>query len=174
MTSPPGGNPTSTTLDANEWLMSSGVRSASFLQIGAQVSGFICGTPEMQQQRDFDTGDLKFWSDGKPMMQMRVVLQTEERDPEVEEDDGRRAIYVRANMATAVRQAVTTAGATGLQVGGKLLVKYMADDKPSRKGLNGAKLYTAKYRPPAPEPVAVPEPGPEAATQTVDPDSIPF
>jgi hypothetical protein len=160
--------------DANEWLMSSAAKSASFLQIGAQVSGFICAKPEKQQQRDFDTGQPKYWPNStEPMWQVRVILQTEERDPEVEEDDGRRAIYVKGNMRNAVQKALTQAGVGGLAVGGKLLVKYMSDDKPARKGLNGAKLYVAKYRPPIDE-VALPEQEPATAVANVDPDSIPF
>ena len=92
------------------------------------------------------------------MMQLRVVLTTDERDPEDPEDSGERAVYVRGNMQRAVAQAVRQAGARGLAVGGKLLIKYSGDGKATRRGLNAPKLYEAKYRPPAAEPTPVPEP----------------
>jgi hypothetical protein len=152
-----GGNLVSD-VNPNEWLLSTGIRSASFQNVGDSVVGFIVHQPEVQQQRDFETGEPKFWSDGNPMMQLRVVLQTEVRDPEDPEDSGERALYVRGNMQRAVAQAVRQAGAKGLEVGGKLLIKYSGDGKATRRGLNAPKLYEARYRQPSPEATRVPEP----------------
>jgi len=145
-------------INPDEWLLSTGIRSASFQNVGEFVVGLIARQPEVQQQRDFETGELKFWSDGNPMMQLRVVLTTDQRDPEDPEDSGERAVYIRGNMQRAVAQAVRAAGAKGLAVGGKLLIKYSGDGKAARRGLNAPKLYEAKYRPPASEPTPVPEP----------------
>jgi hypothetical protein len=152
-----GGNLVSD-VNPNDWLLSTGTRSASFLKVGDHVVGFIGRQPEVTQQRDFESGEPKFWSDGNPMMQLRVVLNTDGRDPEDPEDSGERAVYIRGNMQKAVAQAVRQAGAPGLEIGGKLLIRYVADGKPTRRGLNPPKVYEAKYRPPAAAATPVPEP----------------
>jgi hypothetical protein len=167
-------------VDPNEWLLSTGIRSASFQNVGDQVVGYIARQPEVQQQRDFETGEMKHWSDGNPMMQLRVVLSTELRDPDDPEDSGERAIYIRGNMQRAVAQAVRAASAPGLEVGGKLLIKYIADGKAARRGFNPPKVYEAKYR--APEREAVPAadpmretlPAAAAAGSANHKDSVPF
>lgn len=165
-------------VDANELLLSSGVRSASFSKIGDSVSGVILAKPEVQQQRDFTTGEPKVYSDGNPRLQIRVVLSTEQRDPEDPDDNGERAVYIKGAMQKAVAAAVRKAGATGLQVGGKLAIKYTGDGVPAQRGLNPPKLFAARYEAPAdvPVPVAEPEPargggGPLTDSQI---DEIPF
>lgn len=145
-------------VDPNEWLLSAGIRSAKFDNVGDSVVGFIARQPEVQQQRDFETGELKVWQDGNPMMQLRVVLSTEERDPEDPEDSGERAVYIRGNSQRAVAQAVRAASAPGLEVGGKLLIKYVADGKAARRGFNPPKVYEAKYRAPEREATSVADP----------------
>src|SRR5215469_10049553 len=77
-------------VDPNEWLLSTGIRSASFQNVGDTIVGFIARQPEVQQHSDFETGELKRWSDGNPMMQLRVALSTDQRDPEDPEDSGER------------------------------------------------------------------------------------
>ena len=144
-------------VDPNEWLLTTGIRSASFQNVGDTVVGIIARQPEVQQQRDFETGELRVWSDGNPMMQLRVVLSTDQRDPEDPEDSGERAVYIRGNMQRAVAQAVRAASAPGLEVGGKLLIKYIADGKATRRGFNPPKVYEAKYRAPAREATPVPD-----------------
>ena len=145
-------------VNPDEFLLSAGIRSASFQAIGDAVVGFIIRQPDVQQQRDFNTGQPKFWSDGNPMMQLRVVLMTEQRDPEDPEDSGERAVYIRGNMQKAVAQAVRQAGAKGLEAGGKLLIKYSGDGEATQRGFNPPKLYQARYRPPVTEATPVPEP----------------
>jgi hypothetical protein len=135
-------------VDPNEWLLSTGIRSAAFQSVGDKIVGFISRQPEVQQQRDFETGELKVWSDGNPMMQLRVVLSTDLRDPDDAEDSGERALYIRGNMQRAIAQAVRAASAPGLEVGGKLLIKYVADGKAPRRGFNPPKVYEARYRAP--------------------------
>ena len=98
-------------VNPDEFLMSAGIRSASFQNLGDYVVGFIARQPEVQQQRDFNTGEPKVWNDGNPRKQLRVVLTTEVRDPEDSEDTGERAVYIRGNMQKAVAQAVRQAGA---------------------------------------------------------------
>ena len=167
-------------VDPNEWLLSTGIRSASFQEVGDSVVGFISRPPEVQQQRDFETGELKIWSDGNPMMQLRVILSTDQRDPEDAEDTGERAVFIRGNMQRAVAQAVRAASAPGLEVGGKLLIEYVADGKAARRGFNPPKVYEAKYRAPereavpAPDPVRETVPAAAAAGSANHKDSVPF
>ncbi|MDQ6773829.1 MAG: hypothetical protein M3024_12715, partial [Candidatus Dormibacteraeota bacterium] len=98
------------------------------------------------------------------------------------DDDGRRALFVKGNMRDAVAAAVRAAGARGLEVEGELQVQYVGDGKPSKPGLAPPKLYEARYRRPAADPVPVPEgtpPSPngraaEAAGQVPIGEEIPF
>lgn len=166
-------------VDANEFLFSTGVRSASLKEKGASVTGHIIRQPEVQQQRDFDTGELMFWKDGNPRNQLRIVLMTDEQDPGDPEDSGERALYARGNMLNAIRNAVRQAGAPGLEVGGKLRVKYIGDGKATQPRLSPPKLYEAQYRAPEARPVEVPkaqetEPAQAATVSTSKNDEVPF
>lgn len=143
-------------IDANDFLMSAGVKSASFASTGDTVTGHIVSKPEVQHQTDFNTSEPLYWKDGKPRLQLKVILQTDDRDAEDAEDDGQRAVYIKNNMQQAVSKAVRAAGAKGLAVGGKLRIKYVANGA-AQRGQNPPKLYEALYRSPEPEPVPVPE-----------------
>jgi len=135
--------------DPDSFLMGGGVPSASFLKIGRSVTGTITEKPQVQQQRDMNTGNPKVWEDGNPMLQLVVTLQTDEHDADIEDDDGRRRIYLKSNMKRAVSDAVRKAKANGLEVGGKLTVTYTGDGEPTKRGFNPPKLYDAEYEPPA-------------------------
>jgi hypothetical protein len=135
----------STSTDPNAWLMGGSVPSAKFETHGDTVTGVITDTPEVRPQTDFDSGQPLFWDDGKPKMQLVVTLATDQRDPGNADDDGTRRVYVKGKLQQAVAQAVRKAGAKGLEVGGTLTVTYVGDDEPKRKGMSGAKLYTAEY-----------------------------
>lgn len=154
------------TQDANDYLMGGGVKSAKFDKPGAKVGGTIARKPELQQQRDFDSGKPLTWDDGSPRQQIKVVLATDERDDD--DDNGERGLYLKGGLLKAVQAAVKAAGAKGLEVGGKLAVKYTKDGE--RKGkLNPPKLYVAKYE--APDPlaaVAASEPAPAEDTESLD------
>jgi hypothetical protein len=146
--------------------MGGGVTSAKFEKAGAKVSGIIARTPEVQQQRDFDSGKPLTWDDGKPRQQVKVVLITDERDDD--DDNGERALYLKGGLLKSVREAVKAAGEKGLAVGGKLAVKYTKDGEKKGK-LNPPKLYAAKYE--APDPMAVAaasEPAEAAAEESLD------
>jgi hypothetical protein len=136
--------------DANDFLFAGGIPSAKFDTIGTTVIGTIKNPPTTQQQTDFDTGQPKFWDDGRPMLQVVVDIQTDQRDPDIEDDDGVRRLYVRGkHLTNAVRDAVRRAGAKRLEVGATLQVTFSGEDEPKRRGANGAKQYTAVYTPPA-------------------------
>ena len=152
------------TQDANDFLMGGGVKSAKFEKPGSKVSGTIARKPELQQQRDFDSGKPLTWDDGQPRQQVKVILATAERDDE--EDNGERALYLKGGLLKSVQAAIKAAGEKGLAVGGKLAVKYTKDGEKKGK-LNPPKLYVAKYE--APDPMAAAAATePEAAADTSD------
>jgi len=157
--------------DANSFLMQTGVPSAKFPTVGTTVTGTIVREPELQQQTDFDTGEPLTWPDGRPRMQVRVILQTDERDPQIPGDNGERAIYIKGNLQKAVAQAVRAAGANRLEVGGKLSVTYSSDGVAQGRK-NPPKLYSAKYEPPDPLAAAA-DPQPEHTAPASDSDTPP-
>ena len=155
------------TQDANEFLMGGGVASASFKEKGSQVRGTIAQTPEVMPIKDIQTKKPLFWDDGQPKQQIRVILQTEEKTDE--EDDGRRAVYLKSGMLKAVQKAVRDASAKGLAVGGKLAIKYVKDGESKTKGFAPPKIYVAKYE--APDPmaaVAAAEPVDDEASESLE------
>lgn len=139
-----------TTYDANAILMGGG-KSFSFANIGDKISGTITAY-EAQPQTDIQTGEVKTWKDGNPMMQVVVTLATDlEEDAG---DDGARRVYLKGSRPTmslgAVKAAVKAAGASGLEVGATLAIAYTGDGEPTQRGYNPPKEYAAKYTPPAP------------------------
>ncbi|MFD7990764.1 hypothetical protein [Streptomyces mexicanus] len=165
-------------MDANSFLMGGGgAPTAKFPTPGTVVGGRITEPPTVEQQRDIQTGEKKFWADGNPMMQLVVTVQTDQRDPSIEDDDGRRRIFVKGQMKNAVADAVRNAGAKGLEVGGILRVRYTHDGTPKQRGFSAPKQYEAHYTPaaqaefgtpaaapaPAPAPAAPPAPAPATA-----------
>jgi len=169
--------------DYDAFLLGSGGRSAKFEAVGDTVKGVICAQPEMRQQTDIKTGAPVSWDDGQPKMQLVIRLQTEDRDPSDPEDDGIRALYVsggfkRASTQKAIADAVRAAKAKGLEVGGTLAVRFTGEEPSSVKGFNPAKLYAAKYEPPAAKAVddflgSAPAPAP-AGTPNGGWDDAPF
>ena len=161
------------TTDVNSVLMGAGGRSASFKKHDDQVWGTVMAY-ELRQQHDIATGEPLTWPDGNPKNQIVITLLTEESEDD--EDDGLRRVYVKvpSQLLTAMRQAVTKAGAKGIDEGGKFLVRYTGDAEPKQRGFNGQKLYFCKYEKPAYTNV-LPEPewsGEEP--DAIDPDNLPF
>jgi hypothetical protein len=143
---------TMTPPDPSTLLMGGGTRSAKFEHPGDKISGEILSV-ETKQQTDLKDGSPKFWDNGDPMWQVVVTLQTEQRDPDDADDDGKRAIYVKGSMkyastAKAIADAVRTAGAKTLEVGGTLAVAYTGDGEATSRGFNPPKLYSAAYKAP--------------------------
>ncbi|MET8297428.1 hypothetical protein ABZW02_25720 [Streptomyces sp. NPDC005180] len=146
---------------ADDFLMGGvGAPSASFLTVGTTVSGRITERPTVQQQRDMKTGENKFWPDGNPMMQLVVTVQTDERDPSTfTDDDGRRRLFVKNQMKSAVADAVRATGARGLEVGGVLSITFTHELPPKQRGFNPIKQYSATYTPAAQAALHTPDPG---------------
>jgi hypothetical protein len=141
-----------TQTDPNTFLMSSGIKSFKFENYGDTAKGKIVSL-DMQQQRDIKDNSPKTWDDGRPMMQLRVVLATDAHDDA--DDDGQRAIYVRGIMQAAVRDAIKAAGVSTIAEGGTLAVQYTGDGERTNPAFNPPKQYRAQYEPPKSTPGAV-------------------
>jgi len=110
-----------------------------FESIGDTAKGSITNLTT-QQARDFKTQKPKTYEDGNPIMQIVITLR--------QDDDEETRVFVKPAMKAAIRDAVATSGADGLSVGGRLAVRYTADEPPEQPGLNPKKLFTAQYEPP--------------------------
>ncbi|MFD7100791.1 hypothetical protein [Streptomyces xanthophaeus] len=112
---------------------------------GTTISGRITERPGVEQQRDIKDNSLKFWPDGNKRMQLVVTVQTEQRDPSIEDDDGRRRLFVKGQLQKVIADAVRAVGAAGLEVGGILSVTYTHDGQSSGPGMSPPKQYSAQY-----------------------------
>jgi hypothetical protein len=164
---------------AESFLMSGGNKSAAFPTVGTTVAGPIKRVGDPMQQKDMATSEPKFWQDGTPMMQLPVDIITDERDPEIVNDDGTRTLYIKGQMQNAIREAVRRSGAPMLNVGGVLTITYTSDGVATRKGFNAPKNYEASYTPPSNAAAAAfintgdqgtPDPAPATATTTAPVD----
>lgn len=133
--------------EVNDFIMGGGAPSAKFEAIGTVHRGTILDFNK-SSQTDIQTGEPVYWNDGRPKEQVIITIQTDERDQDIDDDDGRRRFYVKGNMQAAVRDAVRKSGAKRLEVGGMLAVQYHADGEAKKAGFNKPKLYTAEYRAP--------------------------
>lgn len=128
-----------------------GTPSAKFPTPGTTVAGRIVSIGEQRQAKDFATGTPRHWDNGDPVMQLPIEVATDQRDPDVPDDDGTRTLWVQQGtlMQKAIGAALRAAGAK-LAVGGHLSVTYTGDGTAKQKGFNPPKLYEATYEPPAP------------------------
>lgn len=134
------------TTDPNDLLLGAGLPSCKFPTFGTTVKGTVLHS-EVAQQTDIN-GNKLTWDNGDPRTQVVITLQTDERDPSIEDDDGRRKLYCKPQMQKAIGDALRAVGAK-LEVGGTLAVRYESDAPPKVKGHNGAKQFVAQYQPPA-------------------------
>jgi hypothetical protein len=108
---------------------------------GTTLRGVVSQPTEDSQVREFGTDKLKFWPDGNPIMQTRIVVQ--------DSIGNEYAIYAQGRMAKAITAAIVAAGAGDLEVGGILTVTFTQYGE----GKNPAmppKEYSATYVPPVP------------------------
>jgi hypothetical protein len=136
--------------DDAEGFLGGGGPALKFPTKGTSWTLTITDEPEMQQQTDFDSGDLLFWDDGKPRMQMIIHGTVPEAQREDDEDDGERRLFVKSGLVKALRQAMRDAKAKAPAPGGVLTVAYVKDGPKPARGYP-AKVYEASYVPPAPK-----------------------
>ena len=134
-----------------DMLANTAAPSFKFDTIGATVTGTVKNA-QVIQKRNFDTGQPEFWSDGKPVEQIRILLDTALRDPADPEDDGTRAIYIKGwgDQLRALQSAIRAAGATDVLPGGTFTATYTGDGQ-VKQGQRGfpPKVYQYAYRAPS-------------------------
>lgn len=134
--------------DVTAFLTGGGAKSAKFENVGDAVLGTIIAA-KTAQQTDPATGMPKTWDNGDPMMQLIITLQTEER--EGGDDDGKRNLYVKGSKkdpltsAGALVAALRSAGASTIDVGGRLGVQFIGRGTPTKVGLSAPKHYAMRY-----------------------------
>ncbi len=95
-------------------------------QPGDTVTGVI-EKIEITQVNDFQTKQPAFWNDGRPKEQIHVIIQTQLRDPSVEDDDGRRSLWVKGwgIQLKAFREACMQAGVKTPKPGDTITETYI-------------------------------------------------
>ncbi len=129
--------------DPNDLLSSVTVPSLSFkdVKVGTSYTGTITDLQTVQV-RDFATGEPKFWDDGKPQLQIQVTLDTDLRDPALEDDNGERRVYLFGQKLTAAKQALKDSGLQKFELGSKFTITFSGTKPAKTKGFNDVKLYS--------------------------------
>jgi hypothetical protein len=125
---------------ANALLNRSGTRGIKWEDVGqgVWVTGTIldhgtevCKKWDAREQKWSNEDDA--WDDGQPKMQIVIELQTNLRDPESDDDDGRRSLRSgpystrgKRNIIDATRSALAAAGAPGLEHGAQYAIRWVA------------------------------------------------
>lgn len=119
-------------------------KSAKFEQPGTSISGIIENVTA-NQIRDFKSRQPKFFDDGQPQMQVLVTINTGVTDPTVEDDDGRRTVYIKGFglQRHAWLQALHNAGlrkAAEVRPGDRFTATFTGYGE-AKPGLNAPKLF---------------------------------
>ena len=146
-----------------------------FDAVGDSVSGRIISITE-ENQTDMDTGEVATWDNGQPKRMLHIELQTDLRDPDRPEDDGKRSVYLRgsrkkesqSSMAAVLSAVVDATRSTKIAVGASLTLTFTGEGVPTRRGWNPPKFYSASYVPPQ-----VDLSGPGAASSPAAPAQVP-
>lgn len=138
-----------------EQFLSGGAPTQKFPREGFTWGGTV-ESWEMAQQTDMETGELLFWNDGKPRMQLVMNMQGEAtgitwetnayKQVALPDDDGSRRLFVKGNLQKAVAKAIKDAKAT-LEPGAYLEVTRGSDLPPKKKGQSGAHTFKAVWTP---------------------------
>jgi hypothetical protein len=136
--------------DPNDFLMGGGSSNPAwkFDDPGTAHAGTVIAL-KARQERDYDKqnpggGAPKFFPSGDPIMGILVDMKTDERDPAIDGDDGKRTFYVEGRyLKDAVREAVLAAGAKGLEPGGRISVTFTHREDPFDK--RSRKFWQVQY-----------------------------
>ena|SRR5215471_7572228 len=136
--------------EVDDFFFGSSSPTCSFKELGRTYEGVI-EAKKMEQARDIkDRNKLLFWDDGQPKKQAVFTLRTEERDPKVENDDGRRRLFIGSKgQKEAMQAALKAANVRTVAIGGTIKIQYVADGEATNPGLDPPKIFRAKYTPPA-------------------------
>lgn len=142
------------TKEIDDFLFGGGGSAAKFEEMGDMVVGTVVSA-SMQQQTSMDDNKPLFWDNGDPRMQLVIKLQTDERDPSKDEDDGIRTVYAKGgnfevaegqgkSLKDAVADALKKAEIKTLDESVKLKVAFTGLGKKTNRGYSAPKLFTAK------------------------------
>ena len=109
--------------------------------VGTEYVGTVSELPKQYQAHDYETKEPKFYKDGSPIMEVSIVLDTPYRDPEDEEDDGKRIVRLGQNGKRALQDEMRRLGIKRFGIGTQLTMKF-AGYKPNASGKGRpSKLY---------------------------------
>lgn len=99
-------------------------------QPGDSVTGVI-EKIETTQVTDFQTKQPAYWNDGRPKEQIHVIIQTQLRDPNVDDDDGRRSLWIKGwgIQLKAFREACRQAGVKIPKPGDTITERFVGLDQ---------------------------------------------
>lgn len=134
--------------DANMLLSGPKQPIARFDAIGDSVSGALLDAEVAPVTSP--TGEVQTDANGNAKQQIIYTLQTDERDPEIEDDDGQRRVFAKWAIQRAISNCLAEMGLSrqGLQEGGILTITHSGTQPASKRGYNDIKLYEASYSPP--------------------------
>jgi hypothetical protein len=134
--------------DANMLLSGPKQPIAKFDAIGDSITGTLLDAEVAPVTSP--TGETQLDKNGNPRQQIIYTLQTELRDPEIEDDDGKRRVFAKWAIQKAISTCLAEMGLArqGLQEGGTLTITHNATQKASQRGYSDIKLYEAAYVPP--------------------------
>lgn len=140
--------------DANMLLSGPRQPIAKFDRIGDTVTGTLLDAEVAPVTSP--TGEVQTDKNGNPKQQIIYTLQTDERDPEIEDDDGKRRVFAKWAIQRAISTCLAESGLAkvGLQEGGTLTIKFSGTQKASQRGYSDIKLYEASYTAPPPRTLA--------------------
>lgn len=154
-------------------------KGAKFERPGDRISGII-EKVTANQVRDFNTKQPAFWQDGSPKLQVLVTINTGVTDPNVEDDDGYRTVYIKGwgEQRRAWLDAIRRAGlhkAADIRPGDRFTAVFTGYGQ-SQNGMQPPKVmeYTIEHQSPAdmamnqPQPV-MQQPAQSAQQGFVDP-----
>jgi hypothetical protein len=146
--------------DANALLQGGGSPIIKFARIGDSVTGLLLDA-EVTDQTEPSGKVVVDEKSGKPKKQIIYTLQTDLRDPSIEDDDGVRRVFAKWAIRQAIEEELARQGLekVGLQANGKLTLTHNATKKSGTVGFSDMKLFEAKYeRPGLPTSVDAPAP----------------
>ena len=132
--------------------------SFSFNKVGDTVAGTIVEIGEDVKTTNRETGEevtslvIHVNIEGA-----KSISHDREKDPIELVDGETRAVWVayhRKLLVKALQDAIKESGASGLEIGGRLILRYDANGPQKDKSKTAPKLYVAKYVP-APKSVAL-------------------
>lgn len=129
-------------------LTSTAGKTAKFENVGDSVEGIVVSA-EMKPST-MPGGVPRLFDDGTPQQDFVFTLQTNLRDPNIENDDGIRTVWMRSfgDDKKAVVDAVTAAGDDDVNKGGYMKVTFTGTIPSKNPGFQPRKLRSVEYRKP--------------------------